>query len=138
MDVAVHLWIVVPVRMLIFFEDGALSYHILQMVFPAMAALVSGQAVEHRLVRGLLQIHVERGVNPQPALVDLVAAVLAFQVAADLFHKIRSQRIRIMLQDLESSGCSCASVACWRRDLSVFQHGVDHQIAALQSAVGMQ
>ena len=61
-----------------------------------MAAFVGGQAVEHGAVRGALHIHVERCVNSQPAFMDLVAAVFAFQIPADFLDKIRRQRIGIM------------------------------------------
>ena len=64
---------------------------------PAMAALVGGEAVEQRLTRRFLQIHIERCVDSQAAFVHLVAAILRFQVAPDFFDVVRSQRIRIFL-----------------------------------------
>ena len=99
-----------------------------------MAAFVGGEAVEQRLARGLLQIHVERRVNPQPAFVDLVAAILRFEVAPDFLHVVRSQRIRIFLQ-VEHDRPVLGLRRLGRGDLAILEHGVEHEVAPLESAV---
>ena len=82
--------------MLVVGERRVAGQNILQMASPAVTALIGGQAVEHGAVGGVLQVHIERGVNPQAAFVNLVAAVFAFQIAADFLDKIRRQRIGIV------------------------------------------
>ncbi len=102
-----------------------------------MAALIGGQAVEYGAVGGALQVHVERGINLQAAFVDLVAAVLAFEIAANFFDKIRRQRIGIV-GHFEVDGLIAGRGRLLRRDVAVFEHRVDHQVAALQSVVRMR
>src|SRR5579862_7362059 len=98
MDIAIHFGLVVPVGIDIFIERDAVSHNIVQMALPAVAAFISSQAVEHGLIGGPLQLHIEGGVNLQSALVDLVSTVLALKVAANLFDKIGSQGVWIMRQ----------------------------------------
>ena len=123
--------------MLVVGERYLAGQNILQTSSPAMAALIRGQAVEYGAVGGALQVHVERGVNSQAALVDLIAAVLAFQVAADFLDKIRRQRIGIV-GHFEADGLIAGRRRLLRRDLAVFEHRIDHQVAALQGAVRMR
>ena len=66
----------------------------------------------------------------------LVAAVLAFQVAADFLDKIWSQRIRVVRQ-FQMDRLIAGRGRLLRRDHAVLEHGIDHQIAALESAVRM-
>ena len=102
-----------------------------------MPALVSRHAIEHRLLSGILQVGIERGVNPQAALVHLVAAITLLQIAADLLEKPRRQVVvgqretQLHRQRLQPRGFGGG-------DLAIFQHGVDHQIAARQCPLGMQ
>src|SRR2546421_9032735 len=110
MDVAVDLRFIVPIGMSVLFDGQPLGQNVFQMSFPSVPALVGGKAIEHRLVGGFLQVHVERGVNLQPALMDLVSAVLPLQVAANLFDKVRSERIRIVRQ--MENNWSAAGVSC--------------------------
>ena len=135
-DVAVRLGLVVPVGMNVLVEGSIFADDVLQMALPAVAPFVGGQAIEHGLIRSPLQIHVERGINLQAAFVDLVGSVFAFQVAADLFDKIRSQRIRIVRQ-MQDYRCGARVRGLRGGDLAIFEHGVDHQIAPLLGAVGM-
>src|SRR5712692_10878975 len=93
MDVAVDLGFAIPVGVLVRGEHHVPGQNILQTSAPAVSPFINGQAVEYGAVGGALQIHVERRVNPQTALVYLVAAVLGFQVAADFFDKIGRQGI---------------------------------------------
>src|ERR1700682_6266248 len=62
-NVSVGIGLVIPVEVSVFFDGQALGENVLQMSLPAMPALIGGEAVEERLVGGLLQIHIERGVN---------------------------------------------------------------------------
>ena len=96
MNVPVDFRIALPILVLVVGQRRVRGQNILQMSSPAVAALVGGQTIEHGAVGGTLQIHVERGINPQPTLVDLIATVFAFQVSADFLHKIRRQRIGIV------------------------------------------
>ncbi len=136
MNISVHLRLVVPVGMRILLRNHTFLDYIFQMALPAVPPLVGGQPVEHGLVRGLLQIHVERGVHLQAAFMDLVGPVLAFQIAANFFHKIGRQRIGIVRQVQNQGGRSRVGGLCGRY-LAVFQHGVDHQIPPLLRAIGM-
>jgi len=101
-----------------------------------VAALIGGQAVEHRVVRRALQVAVQRGVDAQPAFMHLVAAVLGFEVAADLFNKIRRKRSGVMRQ-LQADRPVAEIVGLLGGDLAVLEHGVDDQIAPLDGALRM-
>ncbi len=68
------------------------------MTFPSVAAFIGGESVEDSAIGGLLQVHVERGVDAQAALVDLVGTVLGFQVAADFFDEVGREGIGIVLE----------------------------------------
>ena len=103
-DVSVDFGLVIPVRVGIFLEDCSLGDDVFEMTLPAVAALVGGQAVEHGLIRGLLHVDVERGVDLQAAFVDLVGAVLAFEIAANFFDEIWSERIRDRGRDAGPAG----------------------------------
>ena len=137
MDVPVDFGRLVPIEALIFVENGALREDVHQLALPSVTALVRGQSIEHGLVRCLLHIEVQRRVHPQAAFVNLIAAVLALEIAANFLDEVRRDRIRIALQVedgrffLRVRGLLC-------RDLPVFKHGVDHQVAPLQGPVGMQ
>ena len=106
------------------------------MTLPSVAALVGGQTVEHGLIRSLLQVDIERRVNLQAAFVDLIGSVFIFQIASNFLDEIRCERIGIVLQmQVQRGRARVGGLRCG--DLSIFEHGVDHQIAALQRAVGM-
>ena len=76
----------------------AIGDNIFQMAFPSVPALVGGQTIQHGLIRRLLQIDIERGIDLQAAFVHLVGAVFIFQISPDLLDEIRSERVRIVLQ----------------------------------------
>ena len=136
MDVSVHFWFVVPVGMKIFTENHPVGQHIFKMIFPTMTPFVGGQAVQHRLVRGSLQIHVERRIHLQTTFVNLIGTGLVLKIAANFLHKIWSQRIRIVSQTQHQRRGS--RVGCLRGgDLAIFEHGIDYQIPPPLRAVGM-
>ncbi len=87
-DISIHFRFVVPVGMRILVENRSLGHYIFQMPLPSMPPFISCHAVEHSLIRGLLHIHIEGGVNLQAAFMNLVGSVLVLEVAANLFHKI--------------------------------------------------
>ena len=60
-----------------------------QVPFPAVAALISVQAIAQRLVGNALQVDIQRGVNTQATLVNRFGSVRCFQVLSNLFEKIR-------------------------------------------------
>src|SRR5450631_1120016 len=96
-----------------------------------MSALVSSEAVEQCPARRLLQIHIERCINAQPAFMNLVAAILRFEVAPDFFHVVRSQRIRIFLQ-VEQDRLTPGIRSLGRGDLAVLKHGIEHEVAPFE------
>ena len=49
----------VPVRMLVFIQRQAGLNYIFQMALPAVAALVSRQAIQHRLIGRFLQVQIQ-------------------------------------------------------------------------------
>ncbi len=61
------------------------------MALPAVAPLVCGEPIEHGAVRRALQVHVERCIDPQSALVHLTGAVFRLKVAADFLDEVRRQ-----------------------------------------------
>ena len=93
-----------------------------------MAALVGGEAVEQHLARQLLQIHIERGVNPQTVFVNLITAIFRLKITPDFFHIVWRQRIRVLLQ-IEHDGLALCFRCLGRGDLAVLEHGVEHEVA---------
>ncbi len=64
--------------------------------FAEPAALVDPpQTFVKRLCRGFLKPKVDRRLNGQAVLVELLRAVAAFELAADLFEKVRRRRRRL-------------------------------------------
>src|SRR5215469_5586956 len=96
MYIIVRLEGVIPVGIAVVRQGLAFEQNIFEMSSPSMAPFVGSEAVEERLVGGALQVHIEAGIDAQPALVHLIGTVLAFQVTANFFDKIRGQRIGIM------------------------------------------
>ncbi len=134
--VSVDFGLFIPIGIDVLVELLPLGNHVHELAVPAVPALVGGEAVEQRLARRFLQIHVERGVNAQPAFVHLVAAILRFQVAADFLDIVRSQRIRIFLQ-VERDRLALGVRRLGGGDLAVLQHGIEHEVAPLDRAFRM-
>src|ERR1700720_203837 len=65
---------------------------------PAVASVVTVQAVAQRLIGGLLHLAVQRGVNAQAALVTGFGPLGRFQILANLFEEIRRQVVARILQ----------------------------------------
>ena len=130
------LGLVVPIGMRIFVENRAFVDDVFEMSLPPVTALVGGEAIEHSLIRGFLQIDVERRVDLETAFVDLISPVLAFEITANLFDEIRSERIWIV-REMEDEGGGASVGSLGRGDLAVLKHGVDDQVAALLRAVRM-
>ena len=123
-----------PVRMLIAFQIGAFGHNILQPALPSVPALVVRGAVQHGLLRGMLQVQVERGVHAQTGAVDLIAAVLTLQLPPHLFHKVGGLRVSRRFDVQPQRGeLGRSRLGC--RDLVVGDHLVQHQVAALQRAL---
>ena len=76
--VSVDFRLLIPIRIFVFLELLTLGNYVHEGAVPAMPAFVGGEAVEQRLARGLLQIHIERGVDAQSARMNLIAAILRF------------------------------------------------------------
>src|ERR1700726_24506 len=131
--VSVDFGLLIPIRIFILAEFLTLGNYVHDFAVPAMPALVGGEAVEQRLARGLLQIHIERGINAQSAFVNLIAAILRFEVAPDFLHIMRGQRIRIFLQVEYDRLALCIGGLCGG-DLAVLKHGIEHEVAPLESA----
>ncbi len=71
-----------PVGMLVVLNGDAIVQNVLYPAAPAMTAFVSGQAIGHGVVGGLLQVEIEGGVDPQAGLVHFFAAEALFEFAA--------------------------------------------------------
>src|SRR5581483_10283170 len=136
MDVIVSLRFIVPIGMRILIERYAFSNDVFEMIFPSVAALVRSQAIEHRLIGGLLHFYVQRGVDLETSLVNLIGSVFRFQVAADFFNEIWREGVRIM-REMQRHGLGSCSVRLRSRDLPVFEQGIDNQVTALDGAIGM-
>ena len=136
MNIVIRLRLIVPVGVLVVRESDIVGQDVGKLSLPAVAALIGGQAVEHRLIRGALQVHVERGIDPQSPLVHAVGAVLVFQIAANLLDEIGGERIGVVRQ-LQVEGLVAGCNGLGRSDSSIFEHGIDHQVATLEGAVGM-
>ena len=67
---------------------------------------------------------------------DLIGSVLPFEITANLFDEIRSQRVGIVRQMQHERYGTCL-VSLGRGDFTVFEHGVDDQVAALHGAIRM-
>ncbi len=104
MDVSINLGLVIPVGIDVLAER-TLRDHVDELAAPSVTALVGGEPVEQCLASGFLQIHIERGVDAEASLVNLVAAVFGFKIAADVFDVVRCERVRIFLQVEKRSAC---------------------------------
>src|SRR5579864_6398622 len=106
------------------------------MALPSVTALVGSETVKHSLVSGFLHFYIERGINLQPTFMNLIGAELTLQVAANLFYEVRGQRVRVV-REPQCKRCGTSVVGLCGGDLAIFDHGVDHQIAALLRAIRM-
>ena len=89
-----------------------------------------------RLRRRFLQIGIERGVNPVGLIVQIVFAELVDQRVAHHVDEIRSVAgLYIRRRELQRRGFGL--VGLLPSDGVGFHHRVEHQVAALQSALGM-
>src|SRR5581483_8432606 len=134
MDVAACFRLLVPIRMFVISDRNPATQDILKMSSPAVAPFVSCQAVEQSSVRSALQINIERGVDPQSTFEYLIAAVLVFQIPADVFNEVRGERIRIF-SDFEIQRLIAGFCCLLGGDLAVLEHGVDYQVASLECAI---
>src|SRR5437867_2342983 len=100
------------------------------MAAPAVTPFISGECIEHRRIRSSLQVHVERGVNLQSALVYLVGAVLVFEISADFLNEVGAERIGIASQ-FQPERRIASLLGLLGCNLAVFKHAVDHEIAAV-------
>ena len=82
-------------------DREAVGENIFELAFPSVAALVGGEAVEHRAICGLLQVQIEGGLDAQAVFMDLVGAEALFQFTADFFLKPRRDR-RVGLRDVQA------------------------------------
>ena len=81
--------------------------HIFQVALPSVAALVGGQAIVDGAIGGLLQVQVERGVDAQAGLVDLLGAKALLEFLPHLFLKPGRDRA-LRLSDVETERRACA------------------------------
>jgi len=131
--ISIDLGIFIPIGIYIPVEFLTLGNYVERFAVPAMPPFVGGEAVEQRLARGLLHIHVERCVHTKSAFVNLIAAILRFQVAPDFFHIVRRQRIRIFLQ-VEHDRLALCIRGLRGGDLAIFKHGIEHEVAPPEGA----
>ena len=76
-----------PVRVFVVLDRGASLQDVVELALPSVAPLVGGKPVANGLVRGLLQIEIERGVDAEAGLMHLLGAEALFKLAAHLFLK---------------------------------------------------
>src|SRR5262249_7080041 len=81
-------WLV-PVWMAVILQRAAGFDYVPQMSFPPVPALVNGQAIQYGLIGSLLQIQIQRGIDPHARLMHLVSAIFLLQVTTYFLHKIR-------------------------------------------------
>ena len=99
-----------------------------------MTALVGRQAVAHRLLRGVLHLQIQSGVDAQAGFVDFSAPYFFSRYCANLLDEVRSDVVGLGLQ-LEDQRRALGALGFGRGDLAVLQHVVDHQVAAAQRAL---
>ena len=120
-DERVHVptwfWIILPIRILVRTQRAA---NVIQMSAPAVTPFVGCQSIKQSLIRAPLKVHIQRSVNSQAALMDLVAAILSFEIAAYFLDKIRCQRIRIMGQ-IQHQWLAASCGRLLRSDLAILQ-----------------
>ena len=110
-----------------------------QIAAPAVAAVVGMQAVAHRLIRGFLHRHVQRGVNAQALLVNRSGAVGVLEVLANFLDEIRREISCAAMAMCRPSGSVVRRLRPARaRDFAVVGHQRQHQIAARQRALRMR
>src|SRR5258708_36937613 len=136
MDIAVNLGFVLPIRVRIFLQHVPVGDDVLQMRLPSMSPLVRRQPIQHSLIRSPLCLDVERCVNFQSAFMNLVSSVLTLEVAPNLLDNIGRERIGVMRKMEYERGEARIGRLC-RCNLSVFEHGIDNQVAPPERAVGM-
>ena len=104
---------------------------------PAVAPIVTVQAIAHGLVRGALHRDVQRSVDAQAALIDSFGAVGAFKILADLLNEIRSE---IVARNFEIQPHRLRDRALRRgiRNFSERGHALEHKIAAIERLLRMQ
>src|SRR5258706_690382 len=134
--VSVDLGLLIPIWIRVFVEFLTLGNYVEDFAVPAMPPLIGGEAIKQRPARGPLHIHIQRRVDAQSALMNLVAAILRFQVASDFFHIVRSQRIRIFLQ-VEQDRFVLRIRGLCGGDLAVLKHGVEHEVTPPEGAFRM-
>jgi len=78
--------------MAVFVERHAVVKDVLDFALPAVAALISGDAVEDGFVGDQLQIEIEGGVNAEPCFVNLFGAEALFEFAAECERAARAKR----------------------------------------------
>ena len=126
----------IPVRMPEALKVRPARDHVEQVPLPSVTPLIRRQPIEHRLVRRLLQIEIERGVDLQPRLVHPVRAELPLQLPPHFFHKPRSHAVRRRL-NMQPQRSRPRRLGLRRRDRAVFEHRVDHGIPAAHRPVGI-
>ena len=136
MQIVTDLRLIVPIRMMETRQRSTVCCHIFQTPLPPMAAFISGQPIQHRLVCRPLQIQVKRCINLQSTFMHLIAAVSSFQISPDFFDIRRSQRSRIMRHMQLNRLIAC--LRCFLgSDLPILQHGINHQVAPFQRSIWM-
>ena len=117
-------------------NDGALQ-RLVASAQTAVAALQRFQSRLERARRGVLRVEIDRGVDLQPAALDVLDAVVARRL---LQHAVDVERNR------RQAGAHAERLGRQRRghrflirdliDLPVAQHRAEHEIAALQREIG--
>ena len=123
-----------PIRMTEVIERASGREHIQQVALPSVTALQPGQPIQHGAIGCLLQIQVQGGVDPQAFVVNLLAAKLTFQFTPHVLHEPGSNAVGRRL-DVQAERRGLGGVGLRVGDHSVFQHGVDHHVAAAEGTI---
>src|ERR1700751_2108504 len=98
-----------------------------QTPLPSVTTLVGREAIQDRLIRGPLQVEIERGVNLETCLMHAVRSKLAFDFPPHFLDKPRRHAVRRRL-DVQPQGCGPGLFGLRRGDRSVLKHRVDYGV----------
>ena len=115
---------------------GALGQHVFQVAPPALAAVVGAQAVAHGLLGGVLEGHVQRGVDPQAAGEDLLVGVALLQVLPDVFQEI-AREVAVEILGDDGDGLPGGVLVVPLGDVAVLEHLLEDDVPAGERVVGV-
>jgi len=107
------------------------------MPHPAVAMLVGGHPVGHRLIGYPLQVHVQGRVDTQPGLVNLLGAEALLQLLTNFLLEPRRNRA-LRLRDMEAQRSLARLLGLDVCDHPVRLHFAEHQVAAAHALLWIE